>query len=454
MKKIILITLLFYCSVILFGQSNEIRKDSLIADVNSLFTNISEIHPNMYAEVSQKDFESNIQGIKSKITTETDLLDLYILVNKLVVKMKDGHTSLFFPDYLLKEPNVLLFPFPINIDTKTKSVKTIDDYTESGNTIPFHSSILSINGIKIKEIVNEMLKQINGEQDFYRIDRINYNFTQLLYAIYKKNNYQVEYLYNDSIYKKTVKGISYDKRYNRNQNSDRQKYVPYSLKTFTENNYAILEIRTFAIYNKKRIKEYKRFLDSTFTILKKKQIKSLIIDVRNNGGGSSQRGNELFQYISQVPFKQWGKTTIRISEQQKKYYKRKYNKIEKSPIGISTVMPSKLIRLKRNRKRFKGKIYLLQNHFTFSSASSFAWAFKYFKMGKVVGQETGGVAVCFGDIICQKLPYTKFSYCVSHKHFYQYGADDNDTHGTIPDYEIKSKDALNYTIDLIMNNKK
>ncbi len=54
MKKLIVITLLLCCSVTLFGQKNEIRKDSLIAEVDALFTNISEIHPNMYAEVSQK----------------------------------------------------------------------------------------------------------------------------------------------------------------------------------------------------------------------------------------------------------------------------------------------------------------------------------------------------------------------------------------------------------------
>lgn len=39
--------------------------------------------------------------------------------------------------------------------------------------------------------------------------------------------------------------------------------------------------------------------------------------------------------------------------------------------------------------RFAGKVYLPTSHTTFSSASSFAWAFKEFGCGVVIGEETG-----------------------------------------------------------------
>ena len=57
----------------------------------------------------------------------------------------------------------------------------------------------------------------------------------------------------------------------------------------------------------------KVFADSMFTFLREKGIKNLIIDLRNNGGGDSQVGDVLFRYISHQPFKQMGKTLVRVT---------------------------------------------------------------------------------------------------------------------------------------------
>ncbi len=123
------------------------------------------------------------------------------------------------------------------------------------------------------------------------------------------------------------------------------------------------------------------------------------------------------------------------------------------PVGLQTYNDTTLIQLRENKNRFKGNTYLLTSHMTFSSAASFSWAFKYFKMGTVIGEETGGIAVCFGDIINQVHPNTKIEYSGSHKKFYHYGATESDTHGTIPDFTIPEKDALDFAMDLIMKRK-
>lgn len=97
---------------------------------------------------------------------------------------------------------------------------------------------------------------------------------------------------------------------------------------------------------------------------------------------------------------------------------------------------------------FTGKVYLLTSNHTFSSASDFSWAFKEFGMGTVVGEETGGVNVCFGDILYYKLPLSGLSASISWKRFWNYGADENDIHGTIPDYIVPTSDALTKALEL------
>jgi C-terminal processing protease CtpA/Prc len=57
---------------------------------------------------------------------------------------------------------------------------------------------------------------------------------------------------------------------------------------------------------------------------------------------------------------------------------------------------------------------LLTSNYTFSSANAFVTAFKCYKIGTIIGQETGGVTIAFGEVVDFKLPNTQleaFSAC-------------------------------------------
>lgn len=93
-------------------------------------------------------------------------------------------------------------------------------------------------------------------------------------------------------------------------------------------------------------------------------------------------------------------------------------------------------------QRFCGNVYLLTSHTTFSSASSFAWAFKEAGCGTVIGEETGGMSVHYGDVISFKLPNSGLAVNVSHKRFWLPGADENNIHGVLPDIVCPQDEAL------------
>ena len=214
-------------------------------------------------------------------------------------------------------------------------------------------------------------------------------------------------------------------------------------------NIGIIEFNEF-----QDMEKFKVFLDSTFQVLQKENIGNLIIDIRRNGGGSSLLGDKLFQYISPVPFRQYGKTIIKYSDIQKQIYKTRHNWDITNPNGIEIInQDGELIALEENNLRYKGNVFLLISHTTFSSAANFSWAFKYFKMGTVVGEETGGMAVQFGETVAPTLPNSGFLIGISSKKFYSYGATDENIHGTLPDYAVEAENALNFTIDLITREK-
>lgn len=79
-------------------------------------------------------------------------------------------------------------------------------------------------------------------------------------------------------------------------------------------------------------------------------------------------------------------------------------------------------------------------------------------VGKIIGSETGGITVCYGDLYQFTLPNTKISRGVSHKKNYNACSVD-DRRGIMPDIEVEDwvegesdgvvDRVLEYTIDLI-----
>ena len=113
-----------------------------------------------------------------------------------------------------------------------------------------------------------------------------------------------------------------------------------------------------------------------------------------------------------------------------------------------------IIPLTPQEGHYHGKVYLLTSNKTFSSAGSFAWAFKETGAGKTVGEETGGMNVSFGDILYFRLPVSKLSCSVSYKRFWQFHADENNIHGTLPDIPVPAADALDAAMKLVGKNRR
>ena len=448
LNSIVVCLLLFLLAVNTFGQTVGISREQMMQDIDTLFSTIEKVHPDMYAVYPKQQLEQDIEKVKSELAPNGDIFYFYKQVTPLVVKLGDGHTSVQFPhNSLAVIPNILFFPFPVKITYPDRIIRIQADYTPTQNTIPIGAQITSINNRQANDIVQKMMNYTSGEKDFFKIEWLEYLFTPLIYTLYGDSIFDIEYLLNQEKHSIQVKGILYKERYERPQQSVTSSNELYTFRTLPDKNIGIIEFNQFADLDR-----FKMFLDSTFQVLQKENIENLIIDIRKNSGGNSELGDELFQYISPVPFAQFGKTTVKYSDILKQFYKTYNNWEFSNPNGIE-VKNSDLIELKENNLRYKGNVFLLISHYTFSSAADFSWAFKYFKMGTVIGEETGGMAVCFGDIIIPELPNSGLDYSISWKKFYCYGATDDDIHGTLPDYNIEAEKALDFTIDLITGKK-
>lgn len=431
------------------GQSKSFSREQMVQDIDTLFSTIEKVHPDMYAVYSKQKLEQDIEKVKSELKQSGDIFYFYKCITPLVVKLGDGHTNVFPPFH---EPDdftdLLFFPLSVNITSLDKEIFIRNNH--NAIVIPIGAQIISINNRKAESIVQEMMNYSSGEKDFYRIDKLESLFTPLMCILYGDSTYEIEYLYNQEKHSVKINAISFNEVSKTvSQQNNITSSEPFTFRTLTDKNIGIIEFNQFIDLDK-----FKVFLDSTFQVIQKENIKNLIIDIRKNGEGNSSLGDELFQYISPTSFAQFGKTIVKYSDIQKQFYKTNYNQDISNPNGIEIYNENeKMIELRDNNLQYKGNLFLLISHFTFSSASKFSWAFKYFKMGTVIGEETGGMAVTFGDMISQKLPNTGLVYGISHKKFYSYGTTDDNIHGTLPNYDIESEKTLDFTIDLITRRK-
>ncbi len=441
------------------GKSNKFPKispEQVKAELDSILINLEESHPDPYTQITQKDLLKKIDKLKSEIKDSLNIIDYYLKATPVLSAVNDGHTGLMPPFKLIRKINPPVFPIHIILNNAGKIISQKRD-----KQIPQYAEIVSINNIETNQIIQELSALISAEEYNYKKYHLNRNINILMGAYFNfPEQYKITYNYEGKEKSVELNGKSAADLSKRNRKS-KKKIKNYTFETLENNTTGYINFKSFS-----GLQKFEEFLDSSFRIIKEKKIQNLIIDLRENGGGNSMLGDALFQYISKAPFHQFGKTIVKYSRQRENFYKANrstwfsdmpdstFNRLFLHKAGELVIEDgSELIQLKKNPLRYNGQIYLLTSIRTFSSAANFAWTFKKFKMGAVIGGKTGGHIVSFGDMLLITLPYSKLSMYVSHKEFYGYGAADNERHCVYPDYTVNKEEALNYTLKLIKEKK-
>jgi len=419
-----------------------LSREQALADIDTLTSYFSEIHPDMFGVCKSRDFFLAVNDVKKTLPDSVSEIDFYRRVAPLITMIGDGHSYIYAPKILSEDSARLYFPLNVSVNTNDSTIMVVKDCSSNKKHIPEGARIISINNINYRDVIERLLPYSSGERTFFRIKKIDYSFRTFMNLLFGSEEYSLEYEYKGKVFKRTVPAIGYAVKKSETTPKSAVKRADYSFYILPDNKTAVMDF-----YRCNDNKRFVVFADSMFTILKNKNIENLIIDMRDNGGGSSIMGDELFQYISPVPFSQFGGAIVRFSPLTKKLIKNIEN--DDVDVEFSFYDDGKLVGLRKNPKRFSGKVYMLVSHFTFSAAAGISWAFKYFKMGTVVGEESGGMNVSFGEFVPFTLPCSKLVARASCKKFYQYGAKESDIHGTLPDYKVPAKDALDFTINLI-----
>ena len=211
-------------------------------------------------------------------------------------------------------------------------------------------------------------------------------------------------------------------------------------------------------------KDFCNNVDSIFAKIHNDSIVNLIIDIRNNPGGNSELADYLISCIYSKPYKANSKILLKRSEQYYTYMRgyfswwfkpfltfiKQINDYKQTPVG-KVYEDIKGFKNPTNVKnRFKGKIYLLINSNTFSTALGFATVIKDYEIGHIIGEQTKSEVNEFGDIYPFDLPNSGLWVWTSAKRYIRpSGALTKG--GLKPDTYVEdvNDDILEYTIEMI-----
>jgi len=460
-----------------FDPEKKFTAKQLRDDFILLRNALEEGHGGLYRYTPKEELDQQFEGIFRNIDQPLTEVEFLRLLYPLIANINDGHTGInlssSYRTYLENEP--ILLPFKIKfIDKKAylhRNYSQDEDFALGGE-------VISINDHPISEILEQMLAVLSSDGHIQTSKYRRLESTVFLWELYnllfgKTTSYSIIYKSpdNNELRKIEVKGLKrkeltniFEERY-----PDAAKSLsPIELEYRAD--IAILTIRTFAggVYQRAKI-SYSGFMKKSFREFEDKNIKALIIDLRNNGGGSDLFGKILFAYLTDKPFTYYKHLRVKKKELSFLEYtnvppeERKLpdNRFKKNDSGTYDLLGHPNLGIQNPIKpTFKGKVYVLINGASFSTTGECTSLIHFHKKAKFVGEECG--AGYYGNTsgfmprltlpntgIQVRIPLVKYSMAVS-----GYAPD----RGIIPEHPVsptiknilKEKDTeMDFVIELI-----
>jgi hypothetical protein len=351
------------CSSNAYQDKNKVLSlEEVNQDFKVLTKDIEKDVPHPYYACSPKAYDSVKNMVANSLHDSMSVLELYRAIYPLVQILNDAHFSIHLPDNF-EETDILYFPFKVCITNNQLFVK---ENLSDNKTIKKGDEIISINNVPVKSIIDKIRScnfKSRSEEDFF--ERWNEdNFYYKLNSLFGFN-YKFSITTRDAKLI-TVSGINKEQFYGKDTVQD--SFYKYEVINATPIKIGYLKISSLIWDKKERRDTLEEFLKGVFYKIKEDSIKDLILDIRNNLGGSSTLAKDILDYITTKPF------TFSLGEE---YFK---NGKLLSEYDSSLYLP------RRVANKFLGETVLLTDVLTYSSAHMMAVGFKHYNIGKVVGQ--------------------------------------------------------------------
>jgi hypothetical protein len=437
MKKGFLINLTVLLCVPVLGQQL-FSKQTVVEDLDFLRKSLDEAHYDLYAYVTEQAFNENFEAVRSSIGKDSlSLLETTSLFQSVISKANNGHTEIPFPGASYREyayAGGTLFPLEIAFEDGKALIRK----NWSGNeSLKIGSEIISINHQTIDEILEKIYPLISAERRYFKLAKIELTSFPRLYwqAFGEQKDFVIEIKENGLTKTYELQSINLidDYEMKRNEIFSGKR----ALKFFDQSAY--LKPGNFSGNEE----DYRRFIDSSFAVIKQRNLPNLIIDLRNNLGGENAFSDYLVSYIADRPFRWYSEFTLKTSAILKAHVQENYDTTSRYWQSILSHKDGSMysyefeaFQAQAEHMRYSGEVYVLVNRQTHSQAAVTAAQIQDYHFATIVGEESGDFPTLYASQYNFLLPHTGIEVKIAKGYIVRVNGSKKGE-GVIPDIYIK-----------------
>ncbi len=327
-------------------MANRVEPDKLVVDFRLARQALEEGHSGIYRYTAKNELDGLFDRAEKSLTRPMNAVEFYRILAPVVAAIKCGHTGVGLPEEMQKAYSTKVLLLPLQIRVLAGKVYILRDFSDGATTLAGRE-IRSINGVPAAKVVETMLATIPGDGDSQtcRISRINgWELARRLPTLLglqspyeitvwdaKENREATVHLKG-----KELPRLEEDVRAKFPQVQRGKTAGEFSFKD--DGKIAVMKINGFGGFvDTARKKSLREFYRESFEAMNKSGTKSLILDLRDNGGGEDELGKLLLSYLVDEPFKYYDDLVINARQ----FAFQKYtNHTEPLPPDLLAVQPN------------------------------------------------------------------------------------------------------------------
>lgn len=423
-------------------------------DIDDYLAKLHSMSPFIYGKVDSLSVVNYSDSIKTKnnITYNEFFLDF----QKLIGMFEMGHTGASLPlNEIINDLNnsgTGLFPIAMKFDELSKKWNMV---TSEDELIEIHEGdiLKRINGMSADSLITSLFDYQAGPKDsrYYYFENGGFSLTMYMAGhrapfnmVIERDGKQINLNskgFNPFIQKQESSNVGEPKPKNVSD------YIDYEI---LDNGVGIIKLKSFYIIDRTLKKEYFDFIEIAISEFKAKNVKILLLDLRNNGGGVSEIASNTMRYFIKQPYTVKSKNFMKVSPEFKANVSRYpsfirfifnnfiYPRYLDMPDGITI---EKSLSKEKNKpmpisKRFDGEIYMAINQNTASAALYLADAFTTCKLGTLIGEPTMDIPTEHTNALYFKAKHSGISYMLPSMYAIRANGDPNDFSPVTPEIVI------------------
>jgi hypothetical protein len=378
------------------------------ADFDLMRRALEEAHGGLYRFSTKAEMDKAFDAQRAKLSRPAPKLEFFAVVAETLANIRCGHTGAQ-PDNELQAAAGNAPRFPLRVLIEGRRLMVLINGAPNDQTIRPGMEILEINGRKSSDILNRILPMMSADGDIEtgKLKGILRSFGRNYWLLVEQATeftVKARDAADKTVTAKLIGVKDTDWAPDRNPvNAEAQANMPklewsrenLSLRFLKYPDVAQIRIRGFGGA------DYPQWIENTFKTLRDKGTKALILDLRGNGGGRDMYGAMLVSYLTDKPFRYFDHINVKtISPSFKEHSdwradgeSRLREGMDPNPAGgylVTAKLHPGVAEQPPGKYPFLGKVFVLIDGGTFSTAADFCAVTHHLKRATFIGEETGG----------------------------------------------------------------